>query len=103
MGSDPYERTRPNKSQTQVTIDGWDVMLFDLLADPEERSNVAAANPEVVRKMIQRIVELAKPANGYRPPQPQPIDPRGAPENHNGCLAPWLDDQKSHEPTVFNV
>lgn len=90
--SEPYERTPPNKSQTQVDIDGWKVMLFDLINDPQERLNVANANPEVVRKMLKRIGELADPSNAYKDPQAQSHDARADPKNHDGCLAPWLDN-----------
>ena len=87
------QATRPTKNQTEVMVDGWSVMLFDLSVDPEERSNIAMANLSVVRKMLKRLMELADPANGYRDPQLQPVDPNYAPDLHDGCLAPWLDEE----------
>merc|ERR1712232_1249604 len=67
--TEPYTRTKPAKGQTQVHIDGWAVMLFNLDSDPQERKNVATENPEIARKMIHRIRQLAEPTNGYRDPQ----------------------------------
>mmetsp|Transcript_81438 Transcript_81438/g.225539 ORF Transcript_81438/g.225539 Transcript_81438/m.225539 type:complete len:515 (+) Transcript_81438:45-1589(+) len=91
--SDPYMRTPPNASQVPVRVAGEQVMLFDLSTDPQERRNVATDHEDVVLKMLHRIQELADPANGYRDPQPQPVDPRADPRHHDGCLAPWLDEE----------
>ena len=66
-------------------------MLFDLNEDPTEQHNLASSNVGVVRKMIQRMSELADPDTGYRDPQPQEKDPKSNPKLHDGCLAPWLD------------
>ena len=33
---------------------------FDVLSDPEERNDVAAANPAIVKAMLARLAELGK-------------------------------------------
>lgn len=101
--SEPYSRTKPTWAQVPVDIGGWDVMLFDLDADPQERTNLAKANPEVVRAMVHRIEELADPANGYHDPQPQSKDPQADPKLHDGCVAPWLDGQERAWPAALMV
>ena len=46
----------PNKNQ--VEIKSWgDIMLFNLLEDPEERRDLAASEPEMVEKLKARAVQ----------------------------------------------
>lgn len=87
----PYTHTKPNATQKAVTIDGDKVWLFDLSTDPEERKNLALEQPEVVHKMLARIAALADASAGYVDPQDNSAHPEGAPDLHDGCLAPWLD------------
>lgn len=88
--NDPYTHTKPTAAQKAVKVGGSNVWLFNLTADESERSNVAAAHPDVVASMQRRITELADPADGYVDPQPNKQDPRADPSLHNGTWAPFL-------------
>ena len=63
--------------------------LFDLQRDPNERQNLAASHPAVVRRLRARLAELADPARGYRHPQPNLPSLRSLPALHNGTWAPF--------------
>lgn len=64
------------------------VFLFDIVADPCERNNLADSLPVVVEFLRKRIEAYAAIAV---PPLNAPKDPAGFPELHNGTWAPWLD------------
>jgi uncharacterized sulfatase len=59
----PFEQYKPRDHPGLTTGDAPVAMqLFDLQADPGEQHDVAAANPEIVRRLRQRYDELAKDA-----------------------------------------
>ena len=52
----PKFRRIPNKNQ--VNIKSWgDIMLFNLVEDPEERRDLSAEQPEVVERLKARAVQ----------------------------------------------
>jgi arylsulfatase A-like enzyme len=70
-------------------------LLYDLVADPREKSNVAAQHPDVMKKMLARLAELAEtmalPMVWTRPFQGEdyfckdcPLHPPGT-----GAVEPW--------------
>merc|ERR1712034_87758 len=73
--------------------------LFDIVADPTERTDVADENPFIVKRMIERLVELAQgevtlQASGLCPtkagskPDPECL----ARAEATGFWEPWLKD-----------
>lgn len=56
-----------------VRRDGLPTVLRDLEADPDERADVAAANPRVVAA-LERLLERRAAAPADRPPAPEPPD-----------------------------
>jgi len=88
--NDPYAITPTDSNQTFATVDGKKVWFFDLEADPEERNNIAEANVDTVRAMLNRLDELGSNSTGYVAPQNNNPHPRSLPQLHNGTWAPFL-------------
>ena len=65
------------------------VMLFDVVADAAERTDVAAAHPDVVKRLTALIEALNATAVDSRGVC-APSDPAQAPSLHNGTCTPWL-------------
>merc|ERR1712232_1327457 len=63
--NDPYHVVPPNATQNFQMVDGSKVWLFDIQSDPEERDNLAVANPQRVRAMRLRLKELGNSRHGY--------------------------------------
>lgn len=104
--NDPYHITPPNESGQSQRVDGAKVWLFDIASDPEERTNLASVNVDIVRSMQSRLQELSEPKNGYVMPQTNLPHPRSLPLCHNGTWAPFLADDEvlvttDDEDTVF--
>nr|KAG5686688.1 hypothetical protein BaRGS_013587 [Batillaria attramentaria] len=59
----------------------WPPRLYNIKEDPEERDNLAEAQPDMMRFMLTRLDQWMK--SGV-PPQNQPLDPRGNPKNWGG-------------------
>lgn len=71
-------------------IDG--TLLFDVVADPAETTDVAAAHPAVVQRLTQLILALNATAVSTRGAGRQCVaepDPRQNPMLHNGSCVPW--------------
>jgi len=66
---------------------GKSVWLFNVSADPYERSDLAEARPEVVKHLLIRLAEYNQTAVMPRNP---PDDPMADPELHGGVWSPWL-------------
>ncbi|XP_041644922.1 arylsulfatase I [Cheilinus undulatus] len=66
---------------------GKSVWLFNVNADPYERSDLAEAHPEVVKRLLSRLAEYNQTAVMARNP---PDDPMADPELHGGVWSPWL-------------
>ena len=64
-------------------------MLFDVVADAAERTDVAAAHPDVVKRLTALIEALNATAVDSRGVC-APSDPAQAPSLHNGTCTPWL-------------
>nr|XP_018909945.1 PREDICTED: arylsulfatase B-like isoform X2 [Bemisia tabaci] len=62
--------------------------LFNIAADPCERTNLAAAEPDLVRILEERVAELRKTA---RAPLNKPSDPLADPHNWNDTWTNWHD------------
>jgi len=92
--NDPYTITPPNASQTFAEVSGDKVWLFNLEVDPEERSNVALAHPDVTERMLASIVQHMSEASGYISPGYNLPLPRSFPNLHNGTWAPFLKDEE---------
>ena len=43
-----------------ITVDGENFELYDLIQDKYEKSNIAAANPEIVTEMKQQLEDWVK-------------------------------------------
>nr|KAG5688438.1 hypothetical protein BaRGS_001855 [Batillaria attramentaria] len=63
----------------------WPPRLYNIKEDPEERDNLAEAQPDMMRFMLTRLDQWMK--SGV-PPQNQPLDPRGDPKNWGGVWTP---------------
>ncbi|CAK8694461.1 unnamed protein product [Clavelina lepadiformis] len=63
------------------------VRLFDILADPEERHDVADYFPHIVDTMLGKIAAYNKTAVPYRFPK---FDPRSNPALQGGVWGPWV-------------
>ncbi|XP_037515137.1 arylsulfatase B [Rhipicephalus sanguineus] len=61
--------------------------LFDVSQDPCELHNLAEERPEILSMLLEKL-------EGYNetvvPPVDDTLDPRGAPEYHDGVWAPWV-------------
>ncbi|XP_046885355.1 arylsulfatase I [Hypomesus transpacificus] len=66
---------------------GKSVWLFNVTADPYERSDLAEARPEVVKMLLTRLAEYNQTAV---PPRNPPDDPMADPQLHGGVWTPWL-------------
>jgi len=84
-----YIRENSTKIGQSVDINGTATWLFDLESDPNERQNVALANPDVVSEMFVRLAELADPSTGFVEPQANRPSPLALPFLHGGVWAPW--------------
>jgi len=101
--NDPYQLIPPNVTQTFQIVDGSKVWLFDIHSDPEERDNLAAANPLRVRTMQKRLKELGDSKHGYVAPQSNLPHVRSFPALNNGTWAPFLRDDESMVERAENV
>ncbi|KAM4607432.1 arylsulfatase I [Polymixia lowei] len=66
---------------------GKSVWLFNITADPYERSDLAEVRPAVVKHLLTRLAEYNQTAVEARNP---PDDPMADPELHGGVWSPWL-------------
>jgi arylsulfatase I/J len=67
-------------------VDG--ALLYDVVADPTETTDLAAQHPDVVERLTQLILALnatAVPSGGVCAPP----DPGQSPALHNGTCVPW--------------
>ena len=71
------------------TSDSGTVWLFDLSTDPGEYNNLAASNPQLVKKYQQMIRDFIE-NDGYEPEQDATYHHEAAPARNNGSWAPWL-------------
>ncbi|XP_072533144.1 arylsulfatase I [Salminus brasiliensis] len=71
---------------------GKSVWLFNITADPYERSDLAEARPEVVRLLLSRIAEYNRTSVPARNP---PDDPMADPQLHGGVWTPWLAEKET--------
>ncbi|XP_074532260.1 arylsulfatase I [Halichoeres trimaculatus] len=86
---------RWQKLEKQRNVPGKSVWLFNVTADPYERSDLAEARPEVVKHLLTRLAEYNQTAVTAKNP---PDDPMADPELHGGVWSPWLglEGQESH-------
>ncbi|XP_056148286.1 arylsulfatase I [Lampris incognitus] len=63
------------------------VWLFNITADPFERSDMAEARPELVKHLLTRLAEYNQTAVEAMNP---PDDPMADPHLHGGVWSPWL-------------
>uniref|UniRef100_A0A4W4EMJ2 Sulfatase N-terminal domain-containing protein n=2 Tax=Electrophorus electricus TaxID=8005 RepID=A0A4W4EMJ2_ELEEL len=80
----PQQWQGGEKRQDQQRKTVW---LFNVSADPYERSDLAEAQPEVVKLLLSRIAEYNRTAVPARNP---PDDPMADPQLHGGVWTPWL-------------
>jgi hypothetical protein len=69
-GAVPSDGAAADPEQSDVTRGADPVELFDLVADPNERRNLAARNPSIVRDLEGRLAAyaaVAVPALAGRP------------------------------------
>ncbi|XP_029377690.1 arylsulfatase I [Echeneis naucrates] len=78
---------------------GKSVWLFNISADPYERSDLADARPEVVKHLMTRLAEYNQTAVMARNP---PDDPMADPELHGGVWGPWLGLEGHEESSVLD-
>ncbi|XP_014010051.1 arylsulfatase I [Salmo salar] len=74
---------------------GKSVWLFNITADPYERSDLADARPEVVKILLARLAEYNQTAV---PPRNPPDDHMADPQLHGGVWTPWLGEPGSEGP-----
>ena len=56
----PNVAVRDGRWKLLVNADGSDVELFDLIADPKETKNVAAANPDIAKRLMEQALAWRK-------------------------------------------
>jgi len=93
----PYNATTEGALPDRSLPNGG-LWLFDLDEDPNERFNLAAAQPAVVQALRARLAVLALPSNGYLDPVSNIPSPRGLPAANNGTWAPYLRDGEIDDP-----
>uniref|UniRef100_A0A3Q3H0F0 Si:dkey-174i8.1 n=1 Tax=Labrus bergylta TaxID=56723 RepID=A0A3Q3H0F0_9LABR len=81
-GPDRWQRLEKQRNEP-----GKSVWLFNITADPYERSDLAEARPEVVKHLLIRLAKYNQTAVTARNP---PDDPMADPELHGGVWTPWL-------------
>uniref|UniRef100_UPI0037E8D631 arylsulfatase I-like n=1 Tax=Semicossyphus pulcher TaxID=241346 RepID=UPI0037E8D631 len=70
------------------------IWLFNITADPCERRDLADQRPDVVQRLLARLVyynQTAVPV--YFPPD----DPRANPDEHEGAWVPWVHEEEDEE------
>ena len=65
------------------------MLLYDLVADPSETTNIAALNPAVIDELKAILVEFNSTAASSAQ-QGIANDPRADPKLFNGTCSPWL-------------
>jgi arylsulfatase A-like enzyme len=68
-------------------VDG--VLLYDVVADPAETTDLASANPDVVNRLRNIILNLNATAVSSRGACVAQSDPQQNPKLHNGTCVPW--------------
>ncbi|XP_077513639.1 arylsulfatase B-like isoform X2 [Amblyomma americanum] len=63
--------------------------LYDIIADPCEYHDIASENPDVVKRLQDRLEALQK---GAVKPSNLKQDPESFPSRHGGAWVPWKDD-----------
>ncbi|CAJ1067063.1 arylsulfatase I [Xyrichtys novacula] len=86
---------RWQRLEKQRNEPGKSVWLFNVTADPFERSDLAEARPEVVKHLLNRLAQYNQTAVVANNP---PDDPMADPELHGGVWSPWLglEGQEKH-------
>jgi len=91
--NDPYTHIAPDPTSQGAMpssdLRGGGIWLFDLSDDPNEKMNLAARNPDIVKRMRARLAFLADKRNGYRTPQLNFPNLRSLPALHNGTWEPF--------------
>ncbi|XP_074545724.1 arylsulfatase I-like [Halichoeres trimaculatus] len=85
------ERAQTTSYKTSAHKNIW---LFNITADPCERQDLADQRPDVVQRLLERLVyynQTAVPV--YFPPD----DPRANPDLHEGAWVPWVDEEEDEE------
>ncbi|CAJ1073030.1 arylsulfatase I-like [Xyrichtys novacula] len=85
------ERAQTTTHQTSAHKNVW---LFNITADPCERQDLADQRPDVVKRLLDRLVyynQTAVPV--YFPPD----DQRANPDLHEGAWVPWVDEEEDEE------
>ncbi|KAM9364981.1 LOW QUALITY PROTEIN: arylsulfatase I [Pholidichthys leucotaenia] len=78
------ERWQKLEKRRDLGKSGW---LFNISANPYERTDLTEAHPEVVKYLLTRIAQYNQTALMSRNP---PDDPMSSPELHGGVWGPWL-------------
>lgn len=86
--ADPEGPEQWRRLEKRRNTPGKSVWLFNVTADPYERSDLADSRPEVVKHLLSRLAEYNRTAVVARNP---PDDPMADPELHGGVWGPWLD------------
>lgn len=85
--ADPKGKEQWRRLEKRRNTPGKSVWLFNITADPYERSDLADSRPEVVKQLLSRLAEYNRTAVEARNP---PDDPMADPELHGGVWGPWL-------------
>ncbi|XP_026881895.2 arylsulfatase I [Electrophorus electricus] len=65
--------------------------LYNITADPCERTDLSTKRPDVVWKLLERLAQYNRTAVPVHYP---PDDPRANPEVNGGAWVPWVDDEE---------
>ncbi|RUS91746.1 hypothetical protein EGW08_000454 [Elysia chlorotica] len=80
------ERATLRESRPRGEPAAKNLWLFNIRDDPSERYDLSASEPEVVRRLLDRISHYNSTA---LPPQFPPSDPACDPKLHGGFWGPW--------------
>jgi len=73
-----------------LVADNNTISLFNISADPNEKEDVSAAHPDIVKDLLVRIEYYRK---GLVPAWSPPNDPKSNPANFDGNWMPWVDSE----------
>lgn len=82
VGPDRWKKLERRRSEL-----GKSVWLFNISADPYERSDLADSHPQIVKQLLTRLAKYNQTAVVAKSP---PDDPMADPELHGGVWSPWL-------------
>jgi arylsulfatase A-like enzyme len=94
LGSPLVVDCGPQPKNASANCRPWQApCLYNVTADPCEYHNLAAAQPDIVKLLRDRLFEYEKSA---KRPLNKPVDDAGLPYHHNWTWVPWIKHDNVH-------